>query len=107
MQLKNVFHYREIPPPEDLGHLVLSFWEFTVDAEAGGPIGHEIFPDGCISLLYRRNERLRFAGLITTELHTRSVTVPVYGGDIFRECARALHDRAHRPPDRNPQYRLW
>jgi AraC-like DNA-binding protein len=78
-----MFHYREILPPVDLEHLVLSFWEFTVDAEAGGPLDHEIFPDGCISLLYRRNRRMGFSVLVTTGLHTRSITVPVFGGDVF------------------------
>lgn len=72
-----------MPPPADLEHLILSFWEFTVDGDGSAPFGHEIFPDGCISLFYLRNRRLGYAGFATSALHTRSITVPVYGGHIF------------------------
>lgn len=78
-----MMYYREISSPADLGQLVLSFWEFKVEAESLGPFAHEIFPDGCISLIYRRNPALKFAALLTSELHTRSVTVPVFDRDIF------------------------
>ena len=91
------FFYRELPASPSLGHLVFSFWEFTVRGEDPTPIAHEIFPDGCISIAYRRNERLGIAGLATTSLNHRSLVVPVFGGDIFwgmrlspAACARIL-----------------
>jgi AraC-like DNA-binding protein len=81
---ETVLFYRECPPPPELGHLVLSFWEFTVRAGAGEfPIMHEIFPDGCISLIYRRNDVLNIRGFSVSELHPTSRVFPVFDGDIF------------------------
>ncbi|MEO6393758.1 MAG: AraC family transcriptional regulator [Pyrinomonadaceae bacterium] len=75
--------YRELAPRPSLDHLVFSFWEFTVRGDDPAPISHEIFPDGCISIIYRRNERLGIAGLVTTNLNKRTIVVPVFFGDIF------------------------
>jgi AraC-like DNA-binding protein len=75
--------YRELAPPPDLSHLVLSFWEFTASSGNAGPMDHEIFPDGCISLFHYRNVRTGAAGLATNMLHARSVIYPVFDGDIF------------------------
>ena len=89
--------YRELAPPEELSHLVLSFWEFTAKSGNAEPILHEIFPDGCISLTYRRNEKFGINGFGTNFLNTRSIVHPVFDGDIFwgarlspAACARVL-----------------
>lgn len=89
--------YRELAPPAELNHLVLSFWEFTARTETAKPIMHEIFPDGCISLSYRRNEMFGIHGFGTDFLNTRSILHPVFDRDIFwgarlspAACARVL-----------------
>jgi AraC-like DNA-binding protein len=89
--------YRELAAPEELSHLVLSFWEFTARSETAEPIMHEIFPDGCISLTYRRNRKFGINGFGTNFLNTRSIAHPVFDGDIFwgarlspAACARVL-----------------
>jgi AraC-like DNA-binding protein len=78
-----MFFYREQSPSIDLQHLVLSFWEFTVRLAHLEPVDHEIFPDGCISLIYRRNANQGWSGFATNSLHRRSIVVPVFDGDIF------------------------
>lgn len=78
----NLF-YREIRPSKDVFHLVLSFWEFFVTDGDFAPIQHEIVPDGCISLFYRRNENLNLRQLAFSGLIIESVTVPVFPNDIF------------------------
>lgn len=92
-----MLYYRELAPPPDLEHLVLSFWEFRAVSDSPAPIMHEIFPDGCISLVYRRNAKFGIDGLGTNALNTRSVIVPVLGGDVIwgarlqpAACARVL-----------------
>jgi AraC-like DNA-binding protein len=95
---ETVLFYRECPPPPELRHLVLSFWEFAVRAGPGNaPVMHEIFPDGCISLVYRRNDALNIRGFSVSELHPRSRVLPVFDGDVFwgarlspAACARVL-----------------
>lgn len=81
---ETVLFYRECPPPPEVRHLVLSFWEFAVRGGAGNaPVMHEIFPDGCISLVYRRNDALNIRGFSVSELNPRSIVFPVFNGDIF------------------------
>ena len=75
--------YREIAPPAGLDALVLSFWEFTVEETAPEPVRHEIFPDGCVSLFYQRNERADFRRLALSGLNLTSVTVEVLPGDVY------------------------
>lgn len=75
--------YREIAPSGDITHLVLSFWEFVVNAETPVPVQHEIFPDGCISLFYHRNENPHIRQLAVSGLHLESITTTVFPGDIF------------------------
>lgn len=74
--------YRELPPPPDLDHLVLSFWEFSVKSDGPAPIMHEIFPDGCISIAYRKNSRLNFSGISMNTLARQSVVIPVFDSDV-------------------------
>ena len=75
--------YREAAPSADVSPLVFSFWEFTTAAEDFGSIQHEIFPDGCISLFYHRNEKFDLRRLILTGLNLESITAPVFPTDIY------------------------
>lgn len=78
-----VLFYRECEPPPGVGHLVFSFWEFTASGGDGAPIMHEIFPDGCVSLVYRRNDVLNIRGFSVSELYPRAIVFPVFDGDVF------------------------
>src|ERR1044072_2520099 len=75
--------YREIAPSEEVSQLVFSFWEFTTAKEDFGMISHEIFPDGCISLFYHRNEKFNLRRLAFSSLNLESVVAPVFRTDIF------------------------
>lgn len=75
--------YRELAPPPALAHLVLSFWEFTVTSPTHAPIRHEVFPDGCISISFRKNPVINFSGFSVNGLNSRSVVFDVYSGDIY------------------------
>jgi AraC-like DNA-binding protein len=75
--------YREIPPAADFSNLVLSFWEFAVSKNLPGRVQHEIFPDGCVSVIYHRNEELNVCDFILSRLNLESIKVPVYPGDVF------------------------
>jgi len=75
--------YREAAPSADVSHLVFSFWEFTVTNKDFGMIEHEIFPDGCISLFYYRNDDFKIRRLALNALCLESVTAPVFPGDLF------------------------
>lgn len=92
-----MLQYREIVPSPDLSHLVMSFWEFTVTTGDSEPVMHEIFPDGCISLFFRRNDELNLKTLLLNNLHTSSVRFPVLNGDVYwavrispAACSRVL-----------------
>lgn len=75
--------YRETAPSADVSHLVLSFWEFTADDQDFGMIQHEVFPDGCISLFYHRNEKFNLQRLFFAGLNSESVATPVFPTDIY------------------------
>jgi len=75
--------YREIAPSEDVSHLVFSFWEFTTAKEDFDPIEHEIFPDGCISLVYHRNENFNLRRIFFNGLNLESITALVFPTDIY------------------------
>lgn len=75
--------YRELAPPPSLAHLVLSFWEFTVTSPDLTPIRHEVFPDGCISISFRKNPVINLRGFSVNGLNSRSVVFDVYNGDIY------------------------
>lgn len=92
-----LMYYREIAPPDEISHLVLSFWEFTVSGDARAPILHEIFPDGCVSLFYHRNENFNIRKISLTGLHSESIKAPVFAKDVYwgmrfspAACARVL-----------------
>ena len=75
--------YREIVPKPEFSHLVLSFWEFTAASENFASIQHEIFPDGCVSLLYHRNENFNLKQLILSGLNLESIVAPVFPTDVY------------------------
>lgn len=75
--------YREIAPSESVSHLVFSFWEFTTVNEDFGSLEHEIFPDGCISLVYQRNEKFNLRRVFFNGLNLESITAPVFPTDIY------------------------
>jgi AraC-like DNA-binding protein len=79
----SLMSYREAAPSEDVSPLVFSFWEFTTAKEDFGSIEHEIFPDGCISLFYHRNEKFNLRRLIFNGLTLESITAPVFPTDIY------------------------
>lgn len=51
--------------------------------DAPTPIQHEIFPDGCVSLIYHRNENFNIRNLALNHLNLESIKVPVFAGDVF------------------------
>src|SRR6476661_1626343 len=73
--------YRELVPPESLRRVVLSFWEFAVPNSARA-YQQEIFPDGCVSVVYIRNVAggVHVAGL--SGLYLESIAKPMTPGDI-------------------------
>lgn len=75
--------YQEITPSKEVSHLVLSFWEFKTANENFGTIRHEIFPDGCISLFYHRNENFNLRQIAFSGLNLETIVAPVFPSDIF------------------------
>jgi AraC-like DNA-binding protein len=89
--------YREAEPETEIDHLVMSFWEFAVEAEDAAPTVHEIFPDGCFSLIYHRNRNFALDTLFIPPVAHETTKAPVFGGDVFwamrflpSACARIL-----------------
>lgn len=92
--------YREVAPPNEISHLVLSFWEFVVKSESREPIIHEVFPDGCVSILYYRNLKHNTNTLFIHGLTFEIFKTEVCAGDCFwgmrlspAACARILRVR--------------
>ncbi len=82
--MKNTpFFYREESPSADTAHFVLSFWEFKVNTQISSPITHDIFPDGCISIVFYRNTKLNFQKLFINEINPKSIYIPVISGDMY------------------------
>lgn len=75
--------YREAAPPEEISHLAMSFWEFIVEGESAEPTIHEVFPDGCFSLIYHRNEKFNLNTLFIPPVAFETTKAPVFGGDVF------------------------
>ena len=88
--------YREESPSAETSHFVLSFWEFKVEGETSEPKVHEVFPDGCISIIFFRNAYLSFQKPFLIEINQKSVYVPIQSGDsiwgmrILPEACRAF-----------------
>ena len=79
----NYLFYREVAPAEEIAHLVWSFWEFRVRDDAPGPLPHEIFPDGCISLFYFCNKKYGYDGLAFNSLRLEKFTTEVQPGNFY------------------------
>lgn len=75
--------YREMPPGAAVSHLVYSFWEFSVASELKHSITHEIFPDGCFSIFYYRNEQKNFTMLGLTALSLELHKTEVFPEDVY------------------------
>lgn len=75
--------YREIAASGEISHLVLSFWEFAVTGEDGEPVIHEVFSDGCISLVYHRNRNSNLNTLFIHGFGLTGLKAPVFAGDIY------------------------
>jgi len=75
--------YREIPASPEISHLVLSFWEFLTQVENSEPIVHEVFPDGCISLLYYRNKTADADMLFISGLSLETRKTKIFAGDTY------------------------
>ncbi len=75
--------YREVQPSLEFSNVVLSFWEFAAGEEVPAPLQHEVFPDGCVSVIYHRNEELNIHNVIVSRLSLESIKVPVFADDVF------------------------
>ena len=75
--------YREIAPPNEISHLTLSFWEFVIEGSSAEQITHEVFPDGCVSLIYKRNPFLDIDALFIHGLSLEIFKTQVFAGDTF------------------------
>lgn len=77
------FSYREAAPSAEFSHLIWSFWEFRVAEDAPGPLRHEVFPDGCISIFYLTNKKYNFSLLGCSSLPSETVVTEVVPGNIY------------------------
>lgn len=94
------FYYNEIYPPAGISHLAACFLDFSVRSASSAPLPHEVFPDGCVSLLYRRNERLKINLLLIKGLSLETFHTEVFAGDVHwgvkfspAACVRILRCR--------------
>ncbi len=76
------FQYSEVLPSREISHLVFCFFKFTIDSADSAPIPFEIFPDGRISLLYRRNKRLNLNLLLVKGLGLEAFHTKVFADDL-------------------------
>jgi AraC-like DNA-binding protein len=74
--------YREVAPSAKIGRAVLSFWEFTVKGETSEPLEHEVFPDGCVNLLFYRNDKTGTRQNLVVGIGLQSVALDVFAGDV-------------------------
>lgn len=90
---KNIdLRYGEVPAQDAIAHLADCFFEFSVESNFVSPVSHEVFPDGCISLIYRRNHRLGIDVLLLKGLSLEPFYTQVFAGDVhwgvrFLPCA--------------------
>lgn len=73
--------YREEMPSAEAAHFVLSYWEFRVSAEISAPVTHEVFPDGCVSVVFYRNRKLGFQKSFISQINPKSIYVVVNPSD--------------------------
>lgn len=79
----SLMSYREESPGAKAAHCVLSFWEFRVDETVDAPLEHEVFPDGCLSIVYARNSLIENERMFVSGINPKSIFVPVKAGDVF------------------------
>ena len=75
--------YREAVPANESAHIALNFWEFAAGGEPNSPISHEVFPDGCISLVYHQNTRLKITQNSVVGLSLVSLPKTIFADDKF------------------------
>lgn len=78
-----ILNYREMLPASEIKHLVYCFWEFSIADELPTPLMHEIFPDGCVSLIYRRNKKANLDFLLSAGLTLEPMKKEVFPGDLL------------------------
>ncbi|MBK8148742.1 MAG: AraC family transcriptional regulator [Acidobacteria bacterium] len=74
--------YREAVPSPDVAHIIFSFWEFQT-GEFDGVFQHEVFPDGCVSLFFRKSPQPGLSGLAFSGLYLKVITAPVLQNEVF------------------------
>jgi AraC-like DNA-binding protein len=87
--------YSELPAPRDLAHVVMSYWELTVIPDVTGPVVHEVFPDGCVTLACLRQRQtlpplLRVVGPRLKPLRTELQAGDVWWGARLSPAAAHL-----------------
>jgi AraC-like DNA-binding protein len=76
-------YYREESPSIETSHFVLSYWEFTINAETPQPIMHEVFPEGCVTIIFYRNKLLSIQRLFVSAINPKSIYIPMRKGDTM------------------------
>lgn len=82
-EMKKAISYCELSPSPDLSHIVLSYWEFSVVGYTKEPFIHQVFADGCVSLVYYRNVKKAASWLHVVGPRLDSFSVEVSTGDSF------------------------
>ncbi len=75
--------YREEKPSTETSHFVLSYWEFTINAEISAPIMHEVFPEGCVTIIFYRNKLFSTNRLFVSAINPKSIHIPMQKGDAM------------------------
>ncbi len=75
--------YREESPSAETSHFVLSYWEFAISAETAQPIMHEVFPEGCVTIIFYRNKLLSIQRLFVSAINLKSIYIPMQKGDTM------------------------
>jgi AraC-like DNA-binding protein len=75
--------YREESPSVETSHFVLSYWEFSINAETSEPIMHEVFPEGCVTIIFYRNKLLSIERLFVSAINPKSIYIPMHKGDMM------------------------
>ena len=82
-KVRGPISYCESAPSHDLSHIVLSYWEFIVADDTKEPFIHQVFADGCVSLVYYRNVKKESSWLHVVGPRLDSFRVEVSAGDSF------------------------
>ena len=77
------FFYRENLPNPRIEHLIFGFFEFSIKSDSAAPLPHEVFPDGCVSILYRRNKNLNIELLLLKGISIETFRTEVFDNDIY------------------------